>query len=148
VLPQIGTTRVRLAFDLGLDAYETAPEVDLVRLWWEPPPSGCTGLAMIFVKRAATNLLALQETYVGCGGVIYHPFAAPLDSQLHHYELIVDYGTDRLAVRRDGVDVLSISATRDLAAAAHQLDLGVPSTVSGTTAEWRIRYDNVVVDLE
>lgn len=147
-LSSIGS-RLSFSFDLAIEESELAPEIDLVQVVWTMPPIGCgPGYGMYLVKRAETRGVAVQETWIGCGGVIYHS-TPDVDAEFHHYELVIDTITDDVRLLRDETTIADITATMDLPAdAAISIRAGAPSTVDGVGTTWQLRYDNVVVDVE
>lgn len=137
------TTETRLRFDLQIDAFDPTREVDLLQLRWEPPPP-CTAYGLYIVK-TTEDVLALQETYVDCGGVKYHTIGS-LDVDWHRYEVVVNHVESRVTVLRDGASVASSRTTQPFPAAPQDLYLGAPLVVSGIVATWLYRFDNVVIE--
>lgn len=136
-------TETRLRFDVQFDGFDPSKETDLLWLRWEPPPPPCSALGVYIVKTTA-DVLAVQETYENCGGVVYHTIGS-LDSAWHRYELVINHGEQRIAATRDGVTVLSIEALEPLPATAQSVHLGGPAVISGIVTTWTYRFDNLVV---
>lgn len=138
-----GIDETRVAFDVRFDQIEADGEVDLLHFRWPPIPP-CTAFGMYFVK-TTSNTMALQETYQDCFGVQYHDVGA-VDANWHHYELFVQYSTQKIRVLRDGVEMLSTQSVMPLPIAQHSMNLGGPFVVTPLSTPWTISFDDVVVD--
>lgn len=147
-LSSIGS-RLSFSFDLALEESELAPEIDLVQVVWTVPPVGCgPGFGVYLVKQAETRGVAVQETASQCGGLIYHS-TPDVDTEFHHYQLVIDTITDDVRLLRDETTIVGIAAAMDLPAdAAISIRVGAPSTVDGVGTTWQLRYDDIVMDVE
>jgi hypothetical protein len=144
-LPAI-TQSVHLTFDLDLEATTPGAEMDLVQLRWTDP-APCTAFGYFFV-RDSTGPLVMQETYGDCGTANQNDDLPAADG-FHHVDLVVTagaVGTAALQVAIDGTVVVDKQVDHAIPPSPLELRLGCPGT-RDTTAEWRVRYDNVVVDV-
>ncbi|MFN0246692.1 MAG: hypothetical protein ACKV2T_07270 [Kofleriaceae bacterium] len=97
--------------------------------------------------KSSQNAIAVQETYEGCGGVVYHTVGT-VDASWHRYELVVNHTDGRISATRDGLEVLSVQASMPHPAASQSLNLGGPTLVNGTVTTWTYRFDDIVVDYD
>ena len=140
---------IHVELDLDLEQTDATAEIDLVQVLWVPPPAPCDAFGYFFV-RDDTGPLELQETFVNCGAASSNDtFPFGVGNGFHHLALDIQLGalgTAALQVQVDGASVVDKLADRDVPASALELRLGAPGTRT-TSVAWRIRYDNVIVDL-
>jgi hypothetical protein len=148
-LPAI-TTSLVWSFDLELAETTAGAEVDLAQLDWDTPPGPCTDFGFYFV-RDSTGPLVLQETYAGSGcnaGNTNDNLTSGSAGSFEHLELdLTQTGSgSHLQVLVNGVLATDKLVPQPITGSPLDLRLGVPAQRQ-TTAEWQLRYDNVVVDV-
>jgi hypothetical protein len=139
-------TALHASLDIELATTTLDAEIDLFQIVWVAAPQPCTAFGY-FLVRDSTNVMVMQETYVGCGTSVND--ILPFPAGFHH--VVVDIaagaiGTATVRIEIDGVLALDKQVDHAIPASALTIALGAPG-VRATTGPWLIRYDNLIVDV-
>jgi hypothetical protein len=134
-----------------LDAFVVNPsdtsntEIDFVSFDISTPPSPYTYANLNLQRWQAAALLEQYAQTPDAGNASVDMPVAQTFNTWTHVTLDIDFGAQTYALALDGVPVTQVAFAPQLPQSAFDFSVGVAYT-SGSSAEWNIFIDNVVVD--
>jgi hypothetical protein len=132
--------RIHVESDVRVDATSLNGDVDLVDLYFDPPPNGFSHLVVGLVHVNGSWVLEMD---LNIDDAAYYPFTADFSSW-KHFAIDVDFDAGIVRVLVENAEVINKTLPANKTTSmGTQLLLGTPYADAST--QWGVYFDNVVV---